>query len=787
MLPKLAPNLTRRFFALLTLAAMLILGAASAPAQQRDPEEIFEFETLTGSKPFQRYWWAWYQRAYPQMEIPAGALVRAWERQEASERRGVFPTAGTFQPIGPRPIDSGGGIKNTGRVADVAIDPADTDRWLIGGAHGGIWETTDAGVTWTPLTDDQASLAMGAIAFAPSDPQIVYAGTGEAVFSGDAFSGAGMLKSTDGGASWTLIADDTFSKRSFADIHVDPSDPDTLVVAVTRGLIGSFSGSSAFDVGIFKSVDGGTIWSHNLMVEDATDLEVDGTNFNRQYAGLGEVFGAMENGVYRSIDAGDNWAPIAGPWDALPGGIGRVEMALSPTDPDVLYVGIQDAFDSVGADGNLLGLWKTTNAWAPAPTFSPFTPPGGGICNPQCWYDFELKVDRLDSDVLIAGGISMWRFDGAVWSNVSAPSGMHVDQHTMAWAGSRLVAGNDGGVWSSTDGGVTWSHHNTELALTQYYHGALHPTDPELTIAGSQDNGTHLWTGADEWTEILGGDGCDNAISTADPDMAWAASTQFQSINRTLNGGLFFTSAGLPDTIGAPFIGVLKSCAAIPDVLIAGTDNLWRTTNFFAPGTPTWVANSPEMGEGLQAMAFAPSDAACGTYAFGTGSGVLRITTNAGASYQDLDPSGEVPDRFVTDIAFDPDDADRMIVTVSGFATGEGHVFETTNASDLTPTWTDISPPVDLPVNAIIVTADGQLFAGTDLGVWISSDGGGSWEHLGPAEGLPNSVVYDLQYSPATDTLVAYTHGRGAFVRRTQIFLDGFESGDTSQWDATVP
>jgi hypothetical protein len=786
-MPRRSLNAASRSLALPALAAVLMLGAVSALAQQRSPEEIFQFENLTRSKPFQRYWWAWYQRAYPAMEIPAGVLVGAWERQHASKARGVAATAGTFRPIGPRPIDAGDGIKYSGRVGDVAIDPTNANRWLIGGAHGGIWETSDAGVSWTPLTDDQASLAMGAIAFAPSNPQIVYAGTGEAAFAGDAYGGAGILKSTDGGASWTLVADDTFSKRSFADIHVDPTDPDTLVVAVTRGLVGSFSGSSSLPVGVFKSVDGGAMWSHNLMGEDGTDLEVDAANFDRQYAGLGETFGGTENGVYRSTDGGDNWAPIAGPWTILAGGIGRVEMAMSPTDPDVLYVGIQDAFDNVGADGNLLGLWKTTNAWDPVPTWSAFTAPAGGICSPQCWYDFELKVDRLDSGILLAGGVSMWRFDGTLWSNVSSPSSMHVDQHTMAWAGSRLVAGNDGGVWSSTDGGVTWSNHNADLALTQYYHGSLHPTDPELTIAGSQDNGTHLWTGADEWAHILGGDGADNAISTADPDLSWAASFQGQVIQRTLNGGVFFTTAALPDTVGAPFIGVFKSCAAMPDVFIAGTDNLWRTTDFFVPGTPTWVMNSPEMGEGLRAMAFAPSVATCSTYAFGTGSGVLRITTNAGASYQDLDPSGEVPDRFITDMAFDPNDADHLIVTVSGFATGEGHVFETANATAATPTWTDVSPPADLPVNAIVITADGQLFAATDLGVWLSFDGGGSWLHLGPTEGLPNSAVYDLQYSAVTDTLVAYTHGRGAFARVTRIFLDGFESGDTSAWPNTVP
>lgn len=782
---------------LILLVASLLLGSVVTWAEdtRRNPEELLDVETLAASKPFQRMWWHWYQRAYPAMEIPADARQRAlddiatWQASpRASRTRGV--AAPLWTNIGPSGIDVGGGIQYSGRTADVAIDPTDSDRWLIGGAQGGIWETTDAGATWTALTDEKESLAMGAIAFAPSNPSIVYAGTGESAFSGDAYGGAGILKSTDGGSTWSLIANATFDERSFADILIDPTDPDILVAAVSRGLIGSFSGSTSMPVGFFKSTDGGTSWSHNFSGDDGTDLEVDPGDFDRQYGGIGEIFGSASNGVYRTTDAGDTWATVPGPWDSASGGIGRVEMAIAPSDGDTIYVSIMDAFDGMGADGALLGLWVSNNAWDATPTWTEIaTGAASGICGSQCWYDHELKVDPSDSTVLYAGGISLWKRSGGTWSNVSGPSGVHVDQHSMAWAGSRLVLGNDGGVWSTTNGGSTWSHHNTGLTLTQFYHGALHPTSPSFALGGSQDNGTEIWSGSDVWTIFFGADGADNAISSLFPDQRWAISFQRQNIFRTTDGGAntVFAGGGL-DGAGAPFIGVLDSCRSNDDVFIAGLDNLWRSDNFYSGGAAVWSSNGPEEGAGLVAMGFAPGVASCNTYAYGTTGGVLKITQDGGSTWADLDAGGAIPDRYITDLAFDPADANVLYVTISGFGP-EGHVFKSENALSGAATWTNISPPVDTPHSAVIAAGNGQLFVGTDFGVWESLDDGLSWGYEGPADGLANVAIHDLHYSPATRQLMAYTHGRGAFLRMVDVpvFADGFESGDTSAWSSSVP
>ncbi|TAJ94810.1 hypothetical protein EPO44_13800 [bacterium] len=677
----------------------------------------------------------------------------------------------TWVNIGPAPILGGQTIPPSpvsGRIGDIAVDPNDPNRWLIGAAQGGVWETLDAGATWTPKTDNQASLAMGAIAFAPSDPNIIYAGTGEAVFSGDAYAGAGLLKSTDGGTTWEILGTSTFDKQSFSDIKVDPMNPDILVAAITRGIAGRVAVFPAFFAprGIFKSTDGGLSWSQKLSGE-ATDMEVDPGNFSNQYAGIGEIFGSPANGVYRSMDGGETWTLIDGPWSALFGGVGRVELAIAPPNPNVLYVSIQDAINGVGSDGALLGLFRTDNAWDSTPTFTQITS-APNFCGPQCWYDHEIIVDPTNPDILYAGGVSLFKFDGAGWTNIL--NGLHVDQHSMAWAGNRLIVGNDGGVWSTTDGGSIWTNHNTNLSITQFYEGSIHPTDPNFALGGSQDNGTEKWTGADAWQWIFGGDGADNAISSSNPDTHWAISFQSLGVRRTTNGGLTFTVADSGIAfVNRPFIARFEKCPANDDVFITGTDNLWRSNNFFSAPSPFWSSNGPEMGSQIRALAFAPSDAACSTYAFGTVDGQLRLTTNGGTTWNNIDAANMVPNRPITDLRFDPTNANILYVTLSDFnesTPGQpGHVFKTTDALSGSPTWSNVSTPVNIPHNTIVVDFfdPSILYVGTDQGVWKSTDAGSTWTQMGPETGMPNVAVFELQINNTTGRLVAFTHGRGAF------------------------
>ena len=439
----------------------------------------------------------------------------------------------------------------------------------------------------------------------------------------------------------------------------------------------------------------------------------------------------------------------------------------------------QDAFDSAGADGALLGLWVTTDAWAATPTFTSISTGGAsGICGGQCWYDHELKVDPADSTTLFAGGVSLWRRVGGSWSNISGPSGVHVDQHSMAFAGTKLVVGNDGGVWSSTDGGNTFSHHNDGLTLTQFYHGSQHATNPAFAIGGSAgqrhrnlERNRHLdhllWCRRCRQRDL--GAPARSALGDLDPVPARSSAPPTAVPRWSVPVAVSMAPA-------PPSIGVFAGCTTNDDVFIAGLDNLWRSDNFFSGGSAFWTSNGPEEGSGVLAMDFAAADASCDTYAYGVANGAMKITQDGGSTWTDLDPSAQIPDRRITDVAFDPADANVLYVTISGFGP-EGHLFRSDNALSASPTWTEISPPVDTPHNTVVATGDGNLYVGTDFGVWVSSDDGGTWSYEGPADGLPNVVIYDLQYSADNEQLIAFTHGRGAFTRAvsTPIFTDGFE------------
>jgi hypothetical protein len=750
-------------------------------------------------------------------EFPADARLRALVNLRSyKSREGTVPPA-KWVSIGPAPI-VGGTPETTwtarprsGRVAAIAVDPSNEKHWLIGAAGGGIWETFDVGRSWAPRTDDQPVLTMGAIAFAPSAPNIVYAGTGEAVFSVDAYEGHGVLKSIDGGTTWTHLAGTRpiFLNKGFSDLAVDPTSPDIVIAAVAKAQLPR---PMAHASGVYKTVNGGGSWRLKLHGE-ATDLEIHPSDFSRQYTAVGNITppavpppGVKENGVYRSTDAAETWQPVTGPWTGGPRIVGRVELAIAPSNPDVLYVSVHDATPAPAVTRHgILGLWKTTNAWAATPTWQqiPLGPTDDnsgtfGYCgwNPfpesrkvaQCFYNHELSVDPKNENVLYAGGIGLWRYDGTTWKEValSDPArGIHADQHSMAWAGKRLIVGNDGGVWSTKTGGKSWRDHNAGLGTIQFWGGTVAPTPGLLVLGGTQDNGTAVWTPpAMTWNGIVRGDAGPAAISPTLPQTHWAIAGKGKGLEiwRTRNAGTTLEPAGgdLPDAIrqssaiASPFV----QCPVNHDVVLFADKALWKTTNLFAshPGQPAWTNNGAEASDRITAVAFAPSDATCQTYAVGR-KGSLQMTIAGGqAQWRNLDPTGTLPKRKVPrGLAFDPRMPGTLYVVYSTFRSEpeeQGRVFRTANALAAVPTWTNVGPEndVDIPHNSIALDpVDPRIvWVGTDLGVWRGTWNDGTanmaWTHYGPESGLPHVMVHDVKVHAASRQPVAFTHGRGAFL-----------------------
>lgn len=782
------------------LGALAVMAALTAwlvhdTGPESTPGAVAAFEPppqVVDTKQWERADWLFSVRAFPANSIPTAAHRRAVRQiRNAPRSARVTSRAGGWESLGPTPIDSDlddifvDKGEFSGRVAALAADPSKAKKhWLVGGAQGGIWETKNKGKKWFYRTADAPTQAIGAIAFAPSNPKIVYAGTGEGLFAGGVAAGVGVLMSKNGGRRWKAVSRSAnlLEGLSFTELAVHPNDPDTVIGGTIRGIRRQ---AAALPVaGVMRSTNGGVDWTRTLDGQ-VTSLKARPDDFSTQYAAVGEIFGSGANGLYASQDGGQSWSRVAGPWDG--NNPGRMELAIAPSDPDVMYVSVHQ----VGAS-NLMGLWKTDNAAARvgeriAPdweeiklkkyTIPFFNTERDDFCDPQCTYDHVLLVDAKDPDLLYAGGVWLWSYDGKKWSQI-LPG--HVDQHALAWAGKSLLVGNDGGVFSARKPDKSWQAHNDGLTLTQFYHGALHPDDFGKALAGSQDNGTAVRertarqgvrAAGDAWRKVAGGDGADTEIAGDNPDTHWAFAFQNGAIQRTTDGGQSRREmVGNLNTGDGPFIAVFARCPHDDDVFLAGTDRVWRIDDFFTTGNPKWDDQGMVFKDGkVTAIAFAPDDTSCRTYAVGTSDGELRVTSNGGNKWVDVDSGNRVPRRAITDLAFDPDDDQTLWTTLSGFDENtpgaSGHVFRTDDAQSAGARWDNVTTPANIPHNAIVIQPGSSeaVWVGTDLGLWeqTGSANNPQWTHHGPREGMPMVAVFDLQAS--ADGVVAFTYGRGAF------------------------
>jgi uncharacterized protein (TIGR03437 family) len=720
----------------------------------------------------ERQEWFYSQRQFPLGRIPTGARVNAiaairnLEIAARQQRPLGQATAHAADPnkwtlIGPRP--TGGGTTNVtaGRVNAVAIDPRDNNTVYIGAAEGGVWKTTDGGANWTPLTDDQPSIANGAIALDPTNPDIVYVGTGEENFAQDSYYGAGILKSTDAGKTWTNIVG-PFLRAVIGSMSIHPTNGQVILLTTSTG--------------IWRSEDGAANWTR-VLSGVGTFVLFDPTNGNVAYAALGNIGGSSLNGVYKSTDAGKTWSPSNGSGaNAIPSqNVGRISIAIANSNTTTLFASIETA--GTTADGQLMGIWKTTDGgqtWNRLPIPASLVSQWGG----QVWYNNTIAVNPTDPSIVWAGGTPLFRSldGGSTWAQVSqvGPNNVqiHVDQHLFVFTndGSKLYLGNDGGVYSTTDAGasrVNFTDLNATLAVTQFYPGfSVHPSDPTIAIGGTQDNGTQRFSGNLSWNNVTCGDGGNTAIDFSVPSIAYSA-CQNIAINVTANNATSWLPAayGINQADRTLFIAPLAMDPSNPQTLYFGTLRLWRSVD----SSGKWAAVSPDLTgggsrTGIKTIGVAPSDS--NTVYVGTSDGLLRVTRNA------FDPKGPtwsntgtgLPVRAVTHIALDPIDPTIAYATFSGFAIGPdtlGHIFKTVNAG---ATWADVSGNLpNIPVNDLVVDPDipGTFYAGTDAGVMISTDNAATWNTLG--DSLPRVVVDSLVLQRATRTLLAATHGRSVW------------------------
>lgn len=765
------PMLPARWLLLAGLLLPLVVACgerfrdADEAERERIPEgpdiEAREGESIRG-----RLEYFYHRRAFPFDRIATGSLQRAQtqlaSRWPAVVRGRAFLGAGAWSSLGPRPIASGPSAVS-GRVTAVAVDPIDPNVIYVGGAQGGIWKSSDAGVSWSPRTDDQCSLAIGSIEIDPVNASIIYAGTGEANLSADSYYGCGILRSTDGGTTWAQFGAAVFDTPT-GGAYI----PAIVVDQASAGSAGTSVVIAATNSGVWRSTDSGQSWV-KVQAGYATGLVQDPGTSTTWYAAI--TFTNITRGIYKSIDNGVNWAPATAGFPTT--NIGRIALAIAPSAPNTLYAAIQDDFDQVGSDGALLGVYKTTDG---ALTWNQLTA-GNASCSTQCWYDIVLAVNPLDPQQVIFGGIVLYESIDGGNNFTSVAGGIHVDQHALAFAdATTLYAGNDGGVYRITIPGFSWESLNNDLALTQFYPGlSLQPGAGIGILGGTQDNGTLEYNGSPSWDFVLGADGGYTATDWLNAGVAyaetqWSANSGFSGPRRrdAFLGRFSLKTTGINLTEPANFIPPMVMDPVDPSVLYFGASALYRTSD----RGERWDAISPAAGTAKVDAIGAGYDGLTVYYASsGPGSIQMQVTSNLGATWQPA-VSG-LPNRIVTDIQVDQGDPLTAYLVVSGF--GTGHVFRTTNGG---ATWQNISGGLpDVPGNSILwIPSRGELYVGTDLGVFTSSDQGANWTPF--VTGLPNVAVFDLVYNIASNTIVAGTHGRGAFAYTLPV--TGVLRGDVS-------
>lgn len=672
----------------------------------------------------------------------------------------VVPVSGRdWVTLGPAPITSG---PYTGRVSAVACHPTDANVYYVGGADGGIWRTTDAGVTWTALTDDMPTTAIGALAIDATDPQIVYAGTGEANYANHSRFGLGIYKTTDGGNTWAQLAEETFAGRCFAKLVIHPANPETLFAAVTRA--GGFPALAAAKnhpgangpVGLFRSDDAGETWSlvaGGLPAEVATDVAIDAGDPNLMYAAIGHIFGSTANGIYRSQDGGVSWTRLAGglPTSAL----GRISLATAPSQPGRCYALVTREATASGGNASTLGAYRTDNSgatWTALPAL-------GNIQSTYGWFLSIITVQPTNANTVFMGGLDLRRSTdaGASWSTVTPP---HVDMHAAVWdAAGRLVVGDDGGVHRTANLGTSWSALNNGLGLIQFYAGvSSHPTDSLIFFGGFQDNGSNRRNTATlNWTQVLGGDGGWTQLDQANPLRVFVEFQGSGNLYRSTNGGAGFS-------LSSSGINTGDRNAFLPPYLIDPTDSnrmLYATHRVYRSlnGGTSWTAISGDVTGGagaIRAMAMARSNPLVVYLA--TTDGVVKKSVDGGATFATLLSDASTWPRVTRELTIAPHDAD--IIFHAGWRFGFPKVRRSTDGG---ANWTTLDGDLpDIPVNVIEADyrfAPAVLYAGSEVGVYRSLDGGVHWRRFG--DGLPNAVVNDMQLDVARDRLVVSTQGRG--------------------------
>jgi len=721
------------------------------------------------------------------LSAQAGGSARGAARDTAAGSR-----AAQFAGLRPRLI---GPAVASGRIGDIVVDPTSRSTWYVGVHSGGVWKTVNAGTTWTPIFDAQASYSIGAVAIDPSDPLTVWVGTGENNSQRSVGFGDGVYKSSDGGRSWANVGLETSSHIGRILVHPSRSD---VVYASAIGPLWSGGGER----GVYKTVDGGKTWTHSLkpdnewtgayeLVFDPRNPEVIyATTWQRARRQWGFIDGGPGSAIYKTVDGGTTWSKLTRglPTEEL----GKIGLAVSPAAPNTVYAIVEAASRRGGFYRSLDGgrNWERMSSTVAGPPF----------------YYHELFADPQDADRVYSMDVRLMMTEdgGRTFRSVQGRS-THVDHHAL-WidpADTRhLLLGNDGGMYQSFDRGATWQFI-ANLPVTQFYKVDVAQSESPfyLICGGTQDNNTlcgpsatrnsHGATNGD-WFITVGGDGFQARIDPEDPSIIYSQSQHGELVRFDRRTGERVEIQPQPSR-GEPALrwhwdSPLMVSPHSARRIYFGSQRLFRSDDrgdTWRPVSPdltrqidrnrlrlmgrTWsvdaVARNTSTSFFGTIVALSESPVREGLLYAGTDDGIVAVTEDGGESWRrGTSVAGVLDTTFVADVEASRHEASTVYAAFNNHKAGDyqPYLFKSTDAGR---TWTSIAGnlPARGPVWTIVEdhVNPSLLFAGTEFGAYFTLDGGRRWLKLG---GVPPIPVRDIAIHLKQNDLVLATFGRGFYV-----------------------
>ncbi len=703
-----------------------------------------------GWKQFKRWEWA----MTPQVEAKtgkmpmknAGEVYKNWKQKNPNK----YSKTANWQSLGPN--SSEGGYAGVGRINTIAFHPTDNDTYWIAAPAGGLWKTEDDGNSWVCLTDNNPVLGISDIII-PDDYETsgtIYIATGDRDHWDN--RSVGVLKSTDFGNSWNTtglsfsLQEECMTSR----LLIDPNNNQTILAATTKG--------------VFKTTDGGTNWDTQLTDNDFIDMEYKSDNFS-------VLYGATKTGeIYTSNDAGLTWTKTLDTWAE------RIELAVTPANSEIVYA-------IAGAtDNSLYAIYKSEDGGQTFDMVFDGTQEGNNLLTwdngygekGQAWYDLSITVSPNDENLVLIGGVNTWKsLDGAQswelvnhWIGEFGVQAVHADKHMLKYRqNGDLFECNDGGVYiSSTDGNSdSWIDKSNGIVNSQMYHMDVSMSNPDIYIAGLQDNGTKAHY-ASSWNDVLGGDGMNCLIDYTNDNIQYGA-LYYGDIYRTDDQWINYTSISPLNAGDGAWVTPYVLDPNNPEIIYAGYSNLWKSEN--RGGSWEQISNIG-VSSNILSIAVAPSNSQV-IYIAGLNS--VWKTKNGGVNWENI--TDGLPSNTKTDITIKNNDPETVWITLGEY--DEHAIYKSTDGG---VNWTNISEGLpELPVYSVIYNNlepnEENIYIGTQIGVYLKK-GDDPW--IAYNNGLPNVRVSDLEIhynydNPFQSQLMLSTFGRGLW--KTPLELSG--------------